>query len=32
MVARTVGGNIVLSTGTVSGGPLDTTWIGSWGD
>lgn len=31
-VAGVVGGEIVLSTGTVSGGPLDTTWIGRWDD
>ena len=31
-VAGTIGGEIVLSTGTVSGGPLDTTWVGTWDD
>ena len=31
-VAGVVGGEIVLSTGTVSGGPLDTTWVGTWDD
>ena len=29
-VAGVIGGELVLSTGTVSGGPLDTTWIGRW--
>ena len=29
-VAGVIGGNIVLSTGTVGGKPLDTTWMGSW--
>lgn len=29
-VAGVIGGDIVLTTGTVAGGPLDTTWVGSW--
>ena len=29
-VAGIIGGKIVLSTGNIISGPLDTTWIGSW--
>ena len=29
-VAGMINGEIVLATGNVAGGPLDTTWIGSW--
>lgn len=29
-VAGVIAGELVLSTGTVAGGPLDTTWVGRW--
>ncbi len=31
-VAGVIGDELVLSTGTVAGGPLDTTWVGHWDD